>query len=84
MCYNLYLSTDNQKKLSEYNTELVKFRRIGKSDKSCFTTLLKNSNKWYVGSKSGCSCTFRHLASIELGFGETKNDSDSEADSETD
>ena len=24
----------------------------------------------HVGSKSGCSCTFRHLYSIELGFGE--------------
>ncbi len=31
---------------------------------------LLHSQKWYVGSKSGCSCNFRHLGSTELGFGE--------------
>lgn len=33
--------------------------------------LLAFTNRWYVGSTSGCSCTFRHLVSTELGFGET-------------
>jgi hypothetical protein len=32
--------------------------------------LLRHQKKWYVGSKSGCSCTFRRLLSVELGFGE--------------
>ena len=26
-------------------------------------------NKWYVGSSAGCSCSFRHLHSVDLGFG---------------
>ena len=69
MCYSVYLSTNNQKDLTEYNTELVILNRIAKNDETHFTTLLKNPHKWYVGSKSGCSCTFRHLTSTELGFG---------------
>ena len=32
--------------------------------------LLDFPHRWYVGSKSHCSCTFRHLHSVELGFGE--------------
>jgi hypothetical protein len=31
--------------------------------------LLLYKYHWYVGSKSGCSCTFRHLSSVEIGFG---------------
>ena len=32
---------------------------------------LRFRHKWYIGSKSGCSCEFRHLhlSSVELGFG---------------
>ena len=32
-------------------------------------TLLENSNRWRVGSRSGCGCGFRHLTAPELGFG---------------
>jgi hypothetical protein len=32
--------------------------------------LLLYKYNWYVASKAGCSCTFRHLSSLELGFGE--------------
>ena len=32
--------------------------------------MLRNEHHWYVGSRSGCSCTFRHLFSTELGFSE--------------
>jgi hypothetical protein len=32
--------------------------------------LMLYKHPWYVGSKAGCSCTFRHLLSVELGFGE--------------
>lgn len=56
--------------MAKYNTELVTFQRLGVRDKNPLTAMLKNPNKWYVGSKSGCSCTFRHLTSTELGFGE--------------
>jgi hypothetical protein len=31
---------------------------------------LRYPNRWYVGSKAGCSCGFRHLYSIDMGFGE--------------
>jgi len=31
---------------------------------------LEFQHRWTVGSKSGCGCTFRHLTSVELGFGE--------------
>ena len=68
MCYTLLLSTSSDEDLNQYNNELVRFSRalpsIADTDK------LKYRNKWYIGSKAGCSCTFRHLYSIELGFGE--------------
>ena len=73
MCYALYLSTDSQKDLTKHNSDLVRFEPISNDDENHFTMLLKNRNKWYVGSKSGCSCTFRHLKSIELGFGEPED-----------
>lgn len=68
MCYSVYISTDSSENLSELNSQRVKFEKLsGLNDASC-TALLDFSNKWYVGSKSGCSCTFRHLTSTELGF----------------
>jgi len=73
MGYALYLSTDSQKDLTKHNSDLVRFEPISNDDENHFTMLLKNRNKWYVGSKSGCSCTFRHLKSIELGFGEPED-----------
>ena len=73
MCYALYLSTDSQKDLTKHNSDLVRFEPISNDDENNFTMLLKNRNKWYVGSKSGCSCTFRHLKSIELWFGEPED-----------
>jgi hypothetical protein len=35
--------------------------------------LLDFPSQWYVGSKSGCGCTFRHVTSTELGFGEPED-----------
>ena len=67
MCYVLLLSTTSDTDLAQFNNELVKFSRdlpqIAETDS------LRYQYKWYIGSKSGCSCTFRHLYSIELGFG---------------
>jgi hypothetical protein len=33
--------------------------------------MLKHQHKWFIGSKSECSCTFRHLhpSAVQLGFG---------------
>lgn len=66
MCYLILLSTSSNEDLSQYNNELVRFEKnipdVPQREK------LKYKNHWYVGSKSGCSCTFRHLYSTELGF----------------
>ena len=68
MCYSLYLSTTSKEDLTKYNSDLVRLERAKPEDEDARALL--HSEKWYVGSKSGCSCTFRHLTSTELGFGE--------------
>ena len=70
MCYEVYISTDSQEDLTTRNSELLRFRRVVDPSTDPGTRLLDFPNYWYVGSKSQCSCTFRHLYSIELGFGE--------------
>ena len=72
MCYTLYLSTSSPEDLTKYNSDLIIFKRLDGEDNE-YSSMLKNQEKWYVGSKSGCSCTFRHLASIELGFDEPQD-----------
>ena len=68
MCYSIFLSTDSELDLSTENSELIQFAR--ESVPEPYLPLMKYSNHWFVGSKSGCSCTFRHLYSVELGFSE--------------
>lgn len=68
MCYVLLLSTTSNEDLTAHNNELVRFAR--ELPRLAEAAKLKYPNKWYIGSKSGCSCSFRHLYSIELGFGE--------------
>jgi hypothetical protein len=70
MCYEVYLSTDSREDLTVRNSELVRFKRVSDPDADPGIRLLDFPNHWYVGSKSHCSCTFRHLHSVELGFGE--------------
>jgi len=72
MCYSLYISTDSSEDLSIYNTELVRFEKLSDANNSQCTLHLDFPNKWYVGSRDGCSCAFRHLyiGSVELGFSE--------------
>lgn len=71
MCYSIFLSTDSSRDLSAENNELLEFKRetIGEP----FQSILQHEHQWYVGSKSRCSCTFRHLFSTELGFSEPVN-----------
>jgi hypothetical protein len=69
MCYSLHLSTNASEDLARYNSELLKFQRLDAVE-TAGLNLLRHRQRWYVGSKSGCSCTFRHLFSVELGFGE--------------
>jgi hypothetical protein len=75
MCYRVYISTDSPRNLAESNSELVRSEKVTDPNSDLCISLLEFPNKWYVGSKSGCSCTFRHLhpASIELGFSEPED-----------
>ena len=70
MCYLVYLSTDFEGDLSQHNSALISFEKDFANCEPEVIGLLRYKNFWYVGSKSGCSCTFRHLLSVELGFGE--------------
>jgi hypothetical protein len=68
MCYSVYISTNSSQDFSIYNSELVYFEKMTDLSNNPCITLLEFSHKWYVGSRTGCSCGFRHLASIEFGF----------------
>jgi hypothetical protein len=67
MCYELYLSTSSSEDLAKYSSALVHFECPEDLDNKIAAILL-NPAKWYVGSQSGCSCTFRHLAGGDLNF----------------
>jgi hypothetical protein len=71
MCYSLYLSTDSPADLRIYSTDLIRFQKADDNEYkvTSIIDLLEFPNKWFVGSESGCSCTFRHLMATELGFG---------------
>ncbi len=71
MCYSIYVSTDSNQDLSDGNGELIHFQKEAIAEP--FSALLRHENQWFVGSKSVCSCTFRHLFSTELGFSEPVN-----------
>lgn len=70
MCYSLYISTNSDQDLASFNNDLIKFEKIQKTDEELPTEILTYENFWYVGSSSGCSCSFRHLMTPELGFSE--------------
>jgi hypothetical protein len=67
MCYVVVLSTTSDEDLSRHDTALLSFTRELPDESA--VALLAYPHRWYVGSKSGCSCTFRHLHDTELGFG---------------
>jgi len=68
MCYMLLLSTSSSEDLSVHNCDLIHFEKD--ASEHAPSNALRYSNKWFVGSRSGCSCSFRQLYSIELGFEE--------------
>ncbi len=68
MCYAVYVSTDSPENLSLRSSALVRFEALDVTSEDPCVALLEHANRWYVGSKSHCSCTFRHLIPIELGF----------------
>ena len=70
MCYLIYVSTDSAENLSQHNSALIRFeKKLGNCAPEVMD-LLQYEYPWYVASKAGCSCTFRHLSSTELGFAE--------------
>jgi hypothetical protein len=71
VCYSIYLSTNSDQDLSLDNSDLVHFKR--EPIPEAYQPILKYQYQWYVGSKSGCSCTFRHLFNVDLGFGAPVN-----------
>ena len=73
MCYGVYISTDSPENLAERNSDLVRFEKVTDPSADPCIGLLDFPNQWYVGSKSECSCTFRHLCSVELEFGEPED-----------
>lgn len=73
MCYGVYISTDSPENLTVRNSELLRFEKVVDPNSDPCIHVLDFPNRWYIGSKSGCSCTFRHLYSVDLGFGEPEN-----------
>jgi len=67
VCNELLLSTDSPEDLTRWNTDLLVFSKD--LPDSPFLNLLDSNHKWYIGSREGCSCGFRHLINQELGFG---------------
>ena len=67
MCYALLLSTTSNEDLSQHDSEEIRFTRTIADHLSADRLLY--SNRWYVGSRTGCSCSFRHLYQPDLGFG---------------
>ena len=68
MCYITLVSTTSERDLSDFNTALVQFsRELPEMPEEAF---LQHKNKWYLGSRDGCSCGFRHLdhENRDLGF----------------
>jgi len=70
MCYFLYISTNSDQDLAINNNELIKFEKVQDVDEEQPREILSYQNIWYVGSASGCSCSFRHLMTPDLGFSE--------------
>jgi hypothetical protein len=67
MCYALILSTTASDDFSQFNSEAFRFDNTFPERLSLGNLLYPN--KWYVGSRTGCSCSFRHLYDPEFEFG---------------
>ncbi len=64
------LSTTMDKGLAERSIPpFVTFERDLSRCEPGVADLLRYSHKWYVGVRSACSCTFRHLCQVAIGFG---------------
>lgn len=66
MCYSLLLSTTSSEDLSQFNAEGIRFDKNIPGRLS--VSHLLYANQWYVHSRTGCSCSFRHLYGPEFDF----------------
>ena len=75
MCYIVLLGTTSDEDLARHNTSLLHFTRDIPTSGAVAVeaTALSHPHRWYVGSSAGCSCSFRHLYSLELGFSEPED-----------
>lgn len=71
MCNVIMISTTSEMDLDGLDTSRINFSK--EFPKGARESFLKYPNKWYLSTKDGCSCGFRHLLPQcvgELGFGE--------------
>jgi len=75
MCYMVFLSTDSADDLTLRSSDLVRFEKPSADTQAPPPAMLKHEHRWFVGSRSGCSCGFRHLChqSVDLGFDERQD-----------
>ena len=69
MCYVLYLSTDCPDDLTRYSSDLMVLASAREGEDESAQETLLHPYRWFVGSKSGCSCTFRYAMDPSIGFG---------------
>ena len=69
MCYMVYLSTDSAGDLTLRNSDRVRFEKPSADIQAPPPPVLKHEHRWFVGSRSGCSCGFRHLPDQSVGLG---------------
>ena len=67
MCYALILSTTSSQDLSRFNDEKIRFDNKIPDRLPAYRLLYPNT--WYVGSRTVCSCSFRHLYGPQFEFG---------------
>jgi hypothetical protein len=65
----VYLSTDSDRDLSQDDRPPLLMFQKDPAEPDPGISLLRHPHQWFVGAMGACSCYFRHLYSIELGFG---------------
>jgi hypothetical protein len=68
MCFMIILSTSSPDDLHQFNSPLLQFSKTlpGLPEE----LHLRHPHRWFLGSRDGCSCGFRHLDAMNesLGF----------------
>lgn len=73
MCYMVYISTESPNDLTAYNSRLVNLSSpVDTTKEERAISVLSFPYLWHVGSRSGCSCGFRHVHP-DLGFSEPED-----------